>query len=104
MHQYKPRGLDKWAPFAGLPEYGAGIRRLYEEMDKIEAEQEKEEQFYEYLDTIIKDIKFNFTIVQVDYIANGIKKSYVGTIKGYDQNKLYLQDLEIEKHNIIKIT
>lgn len=104
MHEYKPRGLVKWAPFAGLPEYGDGIRRLYQEMEKYEAEEVKEEQFYEYIDNLIKDIKFNYTIVSIDYIDHGLKKTYTGTINDMDRDYLYLPKIKIKKNNIINIT
>ncbi len=62
MHNFQPRGIIKWAPFAALNEYQNTVEQL-----KLELEQEtnyRSPAFYEYIDEIIN---YNISITLIIY-------------------------------------
>lgn len=102
MHEYKPRGIVKWAPFAALTDYTDAVHELYDRLESEEVEARNPE-FEEYLNECLNSIIIGKTDVCIKYrIENQI--AYIsGIVTTLTKDTIIIYDNRIAKNSIVDI-
>ncbi len=100
MHNFQPRGIIKWAPFAALNEYQNTVEQL-----KLELEQEtnyRSPAFYEYIDEILSKVNYEDEMM-VNFFENNEPMCEFGTICVLDEQTIEINNRKIHKGQISDI-
>ncbi len=101
MHEFKPRGIIKWAPFSALSEYQDVVEKLNDELDR-ENEKKRTRDFWEFLDNEFQCYNGDdITIVYLD--ENQLVQSCYGVIIKRTEHSLTINQQKINKKQIIDI-
>lgn len=102
MHEYKPRGIVKWAPFAALTDYTDAVHELYERLEAEEVEARNLE-FEEYLDECLNTIIVGKTDIYIKYRIENELKDIGGLVTRLTKDTIMIYDKVIFKNSIVDI-
>lgn len=102
MHEYKPRGIVKWAPFAALTDYTDAVHELYERLEAEEVEVRNLE-FEEYLDECLNTIIIGKTDVYIKYRIENEVYDIAGLVTRLTKDAITIYDKVIFKNSIVDI-
>ncbi len=101
MHEFKPRGIIKWAPFSALSEYQDAVEQLNLELDR-ENQAKRSHDFWEFLDSELSYYDGDdITIVYLD--ENQAVQNCYGVISEKTEEFLIINQQKINKKQIIDI-
>ncbi len=99
MHDFKPRGIVKWSPFAALYEYQVAVSELTEQLNH--ESNIRSSHYLEFLDFELRQI--NDEQVVVNYYFNNQVKSVTGIITNVLNDEIEIADMKIKKEDIADI-
>ncbi len=99
MHEFKPRGIIKWSPFAALYEYQVAVSELTEQLDHVS--NVRSEHYLDFLDTELKEAGKNEVVV--NYYVNNQMKSQTGIITNITHFTIEIAKQKIKKEDIADI-
>lgn len=99
MHEFKPRGIIKWSPFAALYEYQVAVSELTEQLNH--ESNIRSEHYLDFLDSELKTIE-NEQVV-INFYNNNQIEAITGVITEITMDTIEIANRKIKKEDIADI-
>ncbi len=101
MHNFNPRGIIKWSPFAALNEYQSTVELLSAELDR--ELNFRTSNYLEFIDETLVNCDLQDDILIKYYNQEDTLCSEFGPIEIVDSKTIKINNIKIQKQKIIDI-
>lgn len=102
MHEFKPRGMIKWAPFSALTAYEDEVGNIFHQMDEVSFIPNSPEKLADLNDTLTLAIEKKLEI-EIIYHYSGQLQSISSCDYSITANDIKIGNLRIDKASIYQI-